>query len=1667
MPIEELSADDLVEIVENERASILGAAHASQSLAMLTGTHGVVAPPLLAPRARLLTPEEIHPGAGSSGDPELARLLANVAARAGGEPIAEARARLELARAALDQGDTPTVQRETSAVLAITPGSSAAHATSRVVRLGRTSIDEQLADVTELAAGATSDRVRAAWLAEKARLLEARGDDEAAVDVWREALALDPAHAGVLYGAENAFERHGHVQELGEVLERLARSTHDRNVTAWHEVERALLLDRKLADPAGARARLDAALELAPGIGTVRRSCVDHAVRHRDEPRLAELLEQEAALETDPARAARLELDAALAHRRSGAEPSAVIAILERAHRRAPTSVIVDVRVAQELATLHEEAGRHAEALRVRQASVAWLEDPREELVELRAMIATARAAGSIEDAIRALERARVIDPGDPSLLEELDVLLCDAERHEDRAVLWTREAAHLEDATEKARALLTAADAARAAGREVEAAKTREAAWLTAPNAAGVYDARAAQLVAVAPTEAVRDRAALYEQAADATRDPDRKIHLFEKLAWLRDDVEGDARAAVHVYERILRIEPARLSALFGLASAARRSGDHAALARALIEHASVTGDPITRAELRLEAARAYARCDPERALAIAEEAMLDPTTKTDAAALVTSLHLAAGRWERAASILEGRMADAEGPQKIALAIAEASLHLHRAHAPERALAVLARLPSDLRGDAAVHAATIEALERLGDDERLGAELVRLADLSASFARAKLLLRRAELDERRGRDEAAAEIYAKLPDEPLAVDRLARLGARIPIDDADPLVRAVRRLDLVDAGSAEPLLALGMRDAATLRMAERLARRAGSAPQLANTLALMSISGVHPRRAHEGLATLFTWTLPPNDDDEPWEKLLELGALDAPGLDVLVDRIVRRKTVNLHIATRALEARIELAADATEKLLLHVDRARLLRRSGELVSATKACLAALEIDETSLSAATMLAEIAAERNDRASALRASRSLAKLAARPSVRAELLRDAADLAEADNAVVLLEEALAADPESVQAAARLAELQRERGAFRDLARVLASALENARTAEAIVPMASELAEVAKINLSDPIAAITALERIRDVAPRHVPTLFLLAEMFIGQRAWDKAIFALGEAATSTAENDEKLVALVGRASIFRKILHDDASAERELRAALAIDRHDVRAVKGLLELGIGGDERIELLGRLAVDETTPADRLRVLVELADARRARGDAEGAEGALVEAASLSPDPAMLERLHEAVGNDPARLGRVLARAVSRAREGGRAVDPSWLVRLGTIELDLGRFDEAIERFESVLQVDPSRGDARVALARAYAARGRHEPAAAALLPVFALAKNPIVVDTKLLQLLETSLSGAGRRTEQWVARELRAVAGDLAPREQAELDARLANLGTAEGLSASSLRRSVMPDGIGQHVIWDVATLARELAGKLARIPLTEVGASTRHRVKPRTPHPVRPLFDRVLRAFELVEVELAVSDHPPVPVLAVEDVPWVVVPSSLESFTDPYAIAALARPMARVALGVPWLGAWEGREVLAMLVALARQVVPSFAAHPSIEALVSDHELRARRAIDRRRRKALEEIAHVLEGAPPIDPAAFTAAVEATESRAAFLLSGSLRATLDAVAPSDRALSEALRVPGPPSLSAIFGRASSRALASYALSSETTSLRRSLGTA
>lgn len=1700
--------------IAQDRASILDAAVNARTAAMLTGTHGVVAPPLDRAAITLPAPRDLLAEGTAFEDvegeaPGNALLRARAASLAGGgDPVVAMRAELAFAYASLADGHADAALAAAKRAAALVEHAPAAHALLRSLSAGRDagSVGAQLEHVEHLVAHVSDALVRADFLAEKARLLETRsGASAESAAAYGAALALVPDHAGALAGLEAALEATARWTELAALLGRLAGLAGDPSASAWLHVERALVFDRRLGDTTTAASALERALELEPGIGPVRCAFVDHAMAHRDDARLGALLESEASLEQGAARATCLELDGARAWLAVG-DVARATKLLEHAHARPRTSKLADTRVASELARLLDAAGRHGDALRVRKAALAMVAGPRVELLALRAVAATAERAGELSEAVLALERARVLDADDATILEELDRLLVAAGRHEARAVLWMREAALADDARAKTRALLLAADAAAAAGREVDAARHREAAWIADPAAPGVFDALAERLAPAGTAESVAPRVELYAKAAERTRDVGKKLHYLEKIAWIWDDVAGEAARAALAYEDVLALDPRRRSAIAGLASAAARARDGKKLARALLAEAEVVEGDEARTEVRLRAAEALGDVDPERALALAEGvvASAHAAHAMRGRELCTRLHASAGRWELVAKTLaDRRRAEPKTNAKVALAIAEAAVLAQRLSDPDRALATLEEARGLAPEDPAIASAIVASLEAKGDEVALRGWLERIAaDAPDAESRAAYLVRAAELAERRrdGDDEAVrlyvlargalvtGQVATGVADEGLRLvdERLRRLGARaaLPAEEAKlvpPLAAAVRSLDggrTAEGTTAETLLSSGARDFVSLRVAERMARAARSAPQLANALALSGevAQTTLALRALMALASLVAWTLPEGNELAPWDRLLALGTRDAVALDDLVRR-ARASGAGSALAIEALRRRLEGAADDTESVVLKVELSRLQGATGAPREAAEAAREALALDAASTSAAILLAGEAAKLGDRRSAVLAARALADVVHSKRARAALLRDAADLSAAEGdaatAAELLERALEADPDAVLVAARLAQLQTGRGAWEDLARALRRGLFAATSADAVVPMASELADVAKTRLRDPILAIEALQRSREIAPEHVPTLLLLAELHIGQRTWDEALNALADVVACTSERGEKVIARVGRASILARVLGRPAEAEPELRAVLELDPHELRALRALLALEVpdrplAAGERADLLSRLVVAETRPAERLAALLELARVRHDLGDESGREGALVEAAALSPDPAMLARIREAAGGSAEAAARIVGRAMARARDAGVVPGAEWLVSLGELEVGLGRFDEAIEHLEEALRLDPFRAATRISLARALGARGQHDRATAALTPLLA-AGDVRHLDVAFARQLDEALTGAGRTQQMLVARELRAVAGDLDAAGRAPLDARRPTYASdAEPMSSATLRSFVMPDGFGKHPLWDAASIGASLAGKLARLGLAEQGSSTKDRVKPKAVHPIRQLFDRLTRVFDLVDVELAVSNHVVAPLIACEDATWLVVPSSLGDWSETHAIAALARPLTRIALGVPWFGALPGDETLAILVAFARQSSPSVGTVPRdrVDSLVTDYELRARRAIDRKKKKALEDLEDSLSRAPLVPVEGFVDALLRTEARAAFLASGDLRAALDAVAITERGLGDALRSPGRVALASVMAQPVARDLVSFAVSAEATALRRSVGT-
>ncbi|HEV3190113.1 MAG TPA: serine/threonine-protein kinase, partial [Polyangiaceae bacterium] len=430
-----------------------------------------------------------------------------------GDRVARSRAHLE--RAIVDEALGEAAQTASHACASLNEwGTSVAHGALRRQLQGAQISPSLLEHLDFEIASCGSDSARADLLAERARLLHTIGESPASVRAaWVRALQAGPSLPAALGGLEQALWR-----DLEQSCDKATRAaaaealaTHlgrtasiyedDPRLCAWLHVERAHLLEQ-LAEPSAAKVALARALELDSRIGPVRSACVAHAVEHRDAAWLVTLLAEQADLEEDPSRAARLELDAAcIARLRLGAVDRAV-ALLERAAARAPgVSSLVRRRTLDELVSEYEAAGRASQALDVRRSRLAYFEEPRGRAHELRAIAYLEESLGDREAAIASFESALKDSPSDTTLVEALDRLLERASLTDQRIELWARHSASAEPGPDRARRLVRAAQLAEASGDGSRSAEYLRAALVACPTDASVAE-QLLRLLASQPSE-------------------------------------------------------------------------------------------------------------------------------------------------------------------------------------------------------------------------------------------------------------------------------------------------------------------------------------------------------------------------------------------------------------------------------------------------------------------------------------------------------------------------------------------------------------------------------------------------------------------------------------------------------------------------------------------------------------------------------------------------------------------------------------------------------------------------------------------------------------------------------------------------------------------------------------------------------------------------------------------------------------------------------------------------------------------------------------------------------------------------------------------------------------------------------------------------------------
>ena len=304
--------------------------------------------------------------------------------------------------------------------------------------------------------------------------------------------------------------------------------------------------------------------------------------------------------------------------------------------------------------------------------------------------------------------------------------------------------------------------------------------------------------------------------------------------------------------------------------------------------------------------------------------------------------------------------------------------------------------------------------------------------------------------------------------------------------------------------------------------------------------------------------------------------------------------------------------------------------------------------------------------------------------------------------------DNAIEYYRQVLAAAPADREAYQRVSHLYEASERWFDLVQVLRDHLEAlGDTAEAAyrVPLLVRIADLAEAHLGDADLAIETLDEVLRTDPDHVGALNVQAKLFQRSGEWEKAAELLERALENAPEGPDRAVAWRNLGLLYLRNLDRPVDARRALEAAVA-ESGDPKALDALLEMARseGDDLAVANLLERRLDQTTGADRVTLLLEIAALRARTKDDVGMVVALEEAQRLAPDDLKVaDQLLEAyfAAGRYADAEPVLTAIIERLKAARRFKDLfTYNYRMGRVAEERGDEDAALGYFTQCFEYD-------------------------------------------------------------------------------------------------------------------------------------------------------------------------------------------------------------------------------------------------------------------------------------------------------------------------------------------------------------------------------
>jgi len=1505
------------------------------------------------------------------------------------------------------------------------------------------------------------DAARAERAVEVARLAQAAGSVDQALEHYQQALSLRPSHPSALRGLEGLLQlvsRRGDVESaeaLARHLEQMASAWEkDSRLAAWLHVERAVLLDR-IGRVDAARAALQCALRLDGRSPLVRRALTRHLSMHREHDALALAWAEEAGFESDPRRASRLEYAAGriLSERLDDARRALVLH--ERAAQRDGADVETRRAAWRELARLHEMLGAPKRSAEAWEQVLALTEDVAQRAYIHRRLSELFELIGQPARAALHGEQFLQSEPDDVEARERVDRALEALGEHERRVSFWSANAAREPTPAQRADSFVRAASIAeRQVNNRALALSMYRAAWAADPSHVDAFDGLARLLARQTDPGAipadVRSRIDLYEQAAVSTADVERRIACLETVAAIYEVELQMHDRALDVHRRILALDPSRRGALLGVQRTAARCRDYGELVAALVAEARLVTDPgLQRALLlRASAVASESMGDADRAVEIIGRILANSPGDLVALRATWRANYRSSRHEEALTQLRQLLKHSRrGAPSFSVCVEMALLLEDRLH--RQADAVQAWREAHRQDPAhPVPPAEISRLLVASGQFRQAAEaLQQMAEHASDMAtRARLYAQAAEiLDDRLDDPEAALVAWqlahGNAPDDEGIFERLVRVLQRR--GKPGDLVALLERRLAAAPGEARPALLfqladllVGERDyvraaallqeviasdpdnVAAQRLLEQSLRRTESWKELALLLRNQAQRAAVPEvRAAALWEVRFLeehHDVPPSETEDtllaiqrtfPTNAFIHEALIRASGLVAADSKAASTLAASLSIAsTNARDTSASAALDLASALVIE----RTAREMGapapiEAMQRYRACLTQWP---DCLTAARGLLRVAHSLGDQLATIEAHAALGRIESDGAVRAEHCAVAADMMVAartgdiQRAVSLYARALQENADLRRAASGLigiVDLGADPGQVAD---VLRDTLERASSQIQVVAVGGALADIARSRLREPNVAVEALRRVRAKAPGHVPTLVALAEACNDVRLWPDAADAARAALAISQDAMERMRALLSLAEAHARQPDCAEDARREaMEAEAAAD-------------SLPGPERLPIIERL--------ERVYELIGLATER---------ERLTCMAVALGgDDPAPLGRLarlfHPDQVDSAIAYVQALHRVLAMADALGLAHRPAWLIEIGRLEAGvLARPREGLSRLRHAIALDPARLESTIALADALSVLGAHEEALSELRE--ALARQPVShlqpgALVAVILAIGRSLQATARTVQAQATEEILACFGYGAEDQIAALRARRpSDQALPHGcLARAVLERSVSPM-VGRGVALRVALVLEDLIPKLLPADPTASRVPPGARIAARSAHPLRALADRLAQPFGELSFDLVV-DVPalPIPGVAAGTPPLVMLPVGFDRLPGAEQAAGIARLLTLVALGVPWIDQVSAGDLDGLILGALHVGRPGWDAGglPADRAqAASQWRPRIAKATSRKHRRALDDLAE--EASLDLDVEAWRAAVRAATWRSAWLVSGDWIATFNHV--------------------------------------------------